>query len=141
MASYNPWVSLSWLVTGRTLGGTTIYPASNRLDREEALRLWTHANTWFSTGEEKNGQIKAGQLADLAVLDRDYFSVPEDDIQDLESVLTLLGGEPVYAGAGFQDLSPPPLPILPDWSPVKTFGGYQHRGAAAMQRITQDACS
>ena len=59
VASYNPWVSLSWLVTGKTLGGLTLYPSANRLDRETALRLWTEANTWFSNEEGKKGQIKA----------------------------------------------------------------------------------
>lgn len=130
VASYNPWVSLSWLVTGRTLGGTRLYPQRNLLDREAALRLWTEANTWFSTEEGKKGQIKPGQLADLIVLDRDYFSVPEDDIQDIESVLTLLGGKPVYGAGDFASLSPPLPPAMPDWSPVRSFGGYQRRTAA-----------
>jgi len=130
VASYNPWVSLAWLVTGRTLGGLTLYPARNRLDREQALRLWTQANTWFSTEQGKKGQIAAGQLADLVVLDRDYFSVPEDEIQDIESVLTLLGGEPVHGAGPFADLAPPLPPAMPDWSPVRTFGGYQKRASA-----------
>jgi hypothetical protein len=51
MKSYNPWVSLSWLVTGRTLGGTRLYPQSNLLDRETALRLWTERNAWYSSEE------------------------------------------------------------------------------------------
>ncbi len=63
VASYNPWVSLYWLVTGKTLGGLSLYPASNLLDREAALRLWTEANSWFSTEPGKKGQIAAGQLA------------------------------------------------------------------------------
>ena len=67
VASYNPWVSLSWLVTGRTVGGTTLYPPRNRLDRETALRLWTEANTWFSNEQGKKGAIKAGQLANLTI--------------------------------------------------------------------------
>jgi Amidohydrolase family len=58
VASYNPWVSLSWLVTGRTIGGTTLYPPRNRLDRETALRLWTEANTWFSNEQGKKGAVK-----------------------------------------------------------------------------------
>jgi predicted amidohydrolase YtcJ len=127
VASYNPWVSLSWLVTGKTLGGLTLYPSSNRLSRETALRLWTEANTWFSNEPGKKGQIKEGQLADLVVLSDDYFSVPEDAIQDITSVLTLLGGKPVHGDAEFKDLAPPLPPPMPDWSPVGTYGGYQQR--------------
>ncbi|WP_233560048.1 amidohydrolase [Oleomonas cavernae] len=127
VASYNPWVSLSWLVTGKTLGGLALYPAANRLDREAALRLWTLENTWFSTEVAKKGQIKVGQLADLAVLSDDYFAVPEDEIQDITSVLTLLGGEPVYSDGEFKDLAPALPPPMPDWSPVRPYGGYQKR--------------
>jgi predicted amidohydrolase YtcJ len=128
VASYNPWVSLAWLVTGKTLGGLTLYPAQNRLDREQALRLWTEANTWFSTEAGKKGQIKVGQLADLAVLSNDYFSIPEDEIQDITSVLTLLGGKVVHAAGDFNDLAPALPPPTPDWSPVRHYGGYQQRG-------------
>jgi len=127
VASYNPWVSLAWLVTGKTLAGTPLYPSTNRLDRDMALRLWTEANTWFSAEQGKKGQIKETQLADLAVLSQDYFSVPEDDIQDTTSVLTLLGGKPVYAADEFADLAPPLPPAMPDWSPPRYFGGYQPR--------------
>jgi predicted amidohydrolase YtcJ len=127
VASYNPWVSLSWLVTGTTLGGLSLYPAANRLDRDAALRLWTEANSWFSTETGKKGQIKSGQLADLAVLSDDYFSVPGDAIKDITSVLTLLGGNPVYGDAEFKDLAPPLPPPMPDWSPVRSYGGYQSR--------------
>ena len=127
VASYNPWVSLSWLVAGKTLGGLSLYPAANRLDRDAALRLWTEANSWFSAETGKKGQIKSGQLADLVVLSDDYFSVPGDAIQDITSVLTLLGGNPVYGDAEFKDLAPPPPPPMPDWSPVRSYGGYQPR--------------
>jgi len=127
VASYNPWISLSWLVTGKTLGGLTLYPAANRLDRESALRLWTEANTWFSNEAGKKGQIAEGQLADLAVLSDDYFSVPEDAIQDITSVLTLLGGRAVHGDAEFKDLAPSLPPPMPDWSPVRSYGGYQKR--------------
>jgi predicted amidohydrolase YtcJ len=127
VASYNPWVSLAWLVTGRTLSGTTLYPRENRLEREMALRLWTEANTWFSTEVGKKGQVKEGQLADLAVLSQDYFAIPDESIQHTTSVLTLLGGKPVHAAEEFADLAPPMPPAMPDWSPVRTFGGYQTR--------------
>ena len=129
VASYNPWVSLAWLVTGRTLGGMQLYPASNQLDRETALRLWTESNAWFSTEVGKKGQIKTGQLADLAVLSDDYFSVPGEAIQDITSVLTFVGGKAVYGDGDFKDLAPPLPPAMPDWSPVRTFGGYQKRAS------------
>ena len=125
VASYNPWVSLSWLVTGETVGGLKLYPASQTLDREQALRLWTESNTWFSGEVDKKGQIKVGQLADVAVLSDDYFNVAEDRIADITSVLTLLGGRPVHASDDFANLAPPLPPAMPDWSPVNYYGGYQ----------------
>ena len=134
VASHNPWVSLAWLVTGRTVGGMQIYPASNQLDRETALRLWTESNAWFSTESGKKGQIRTGQLADLAVLSDDYFSVPGDSIQNITSVLTLLGGKVIYGDGDFKDLAPPFPPVMPDWSPVRTFGGYQKRADAGQVR-------
>ncbi|MBB3769891.1 hypothetical protein FHS55_000477 [Angulomicrobium tetraedrale] len=130
VASYNPWVSLAWLVTGKTVGGLSLYPASNLLDRESALRLWTHANTWFSNEVGKKGQIAPGQLADMVVLSDDYFAVPGDAIADITSVLTLLGGAPVHGAGDFADLAPDLPPAMPDWSPVRTFGGYQQRAQA-----------
>jgi predicted amidohydrolase YtcJ len=111
VASYNPFVSLYWLVTGKTVGGTTLYPETNRLDRMEALRLWTVGSAWFSGDSGNKGRIAPGQLADLAVLSRDYFSVPLDDIKSLESSLTLVGGTVVHASNEFSELAPPPLPL------------------------------
>ena len=144
VASYDPWVSLSWLVTGKTLGGLGLYPAQNCLDRDTALRMWTENVTWFSNEEGRKGNIRVGQLADLAVLDRDYFSVAADEIQHLQSVLTLVGGKPVYGAGEFAGLAPPPPPAMPDWSPVRTFGGY-HKGSAtpahqAAERVAAASC-
>ena len=130
VASYNPWVSLSWLVTGKTVGGLRITPAANRLDRETALRLWTERNTWFSSEVGKKGQVMAGQLADLAVLSDDYFSVPEDGIADITSVLTILGGKVVHGDGDFGPLSPELPASMPDWFPVRSYGGYQGNQAA-----------
>lgn len=124
VASYNPWVSLYWLVTGRTVGGTRMYDDGNRLDRLEALRLWTVGSSWFSTEDGKKGALAPGQLADLSVLSGDYFSVPEEQIKAIESVLTIVGGKVVYATGEFAPLAPPSLPVSPDWSPVKHYGGY-----------------
>ncbi len=145
VASYNPWVSLAWLVTGRTVGGLRIYPQRNCLDRETALRLWTENVTWFSNEEGKKGRIEAGQLADLIVPDRDYFSCAESEIADTVSELTIVGGRIVYAAGIFASLDAPPPPAMPDWSPVRRFGGYAAWGEQGRERMNSqqldDACS
>jgi predicted amidohydrolase YtcJ len=124
VASYNPFVSLYWMTTGRTLGGLELYPEKARLTREEALRLYTQGSTWMSREEGRRGALAPGQLADLVVLTEDYFAVPDEEIKGLESVLTLLGGRPVYAAEDFRFLDPGDLPVMPDWSPVNLFPGY-----------------
>lgn len=131
VASYNPFVSLYWLVSGKTVGGTALYPEKNRMERMEALRLYTVGSSWFSSEEEKKGAITPGQYADLAVLSEDYFSIPEERIKSLESVLTIMGGKPVYGAEEFSHLSPPPLPVVPEWSPVAVYGGYAKTPVAA----------
>ena len=132
VASHNPFVSLYWLVSGRTLGGLELYPAGNRLSRAEALRLYTQGSAWFSGDAGKKGALLPGQMADLAVLSDDYFSVPEEDIRGLHSVLTIVGGKPVYAEDTFADLAPPAPVVLPDWSPVARFGGAVLPGTGVM---------
>ncbi len=139
VASYNPWVSLFWLVTGKTLGGLQLYRRQNCMSREEALRLWTSANTWFSSEDDRKGQIKVGQYADLAVLSSDYFLVSEDEIQDIESVLTVLGGKVVHGRGDFSDLAPSLVPPMPDWSPVRAFGGYQ-RAPIGQHNLAASLC-
>jgi hypothetical protein len=124
VSSYNPFLSLYWLITGRTIGGLSLYPEENRFDRAEALKLYTLGSSWFSTEDGKKGALIPGQLADLAVLSADYFSIPDEEIKGLESVLTIVGGNVVYAAADFSQLAPPALPVSPDWSPVKEYGGY-----------------
>lgn len=124
VASYNPWTSLAWLVTGQTVGGTTLYGESNLLSRTQALRAWTRGSAWFSSDEDAKGAIKVGMLADAAVLSEDYFSIREDRIRGIESLLTVVGGEVVFAQGSFASWDPPMPPISPDWSPVRRFGGH-----------------
>jgi predicted amidohydrolase YtcJ len=124
VSSYNPWISLYWLVSGKTVGGATLYPQANRLDRMEALRLYTVGSAWFSSEEKEKGSIEAGKLADLVVLSDDYFSVAEEKIKRIESVLTIVDGKVVYGAGDFGKLAPPPIPASPDWSSAKTYGGY-----------------
>ncbi|MDA4123586.1 MAG: amidohydrolase [Thaumarchaeota archaeon] len=123
VSRYDPWVVIYWLVTGKTVGGTQLYPSANRLSRMEALRLITANNAWFSNEESKKGSIEVGKLADLAVLSLDYFEVPEEEIKDIESMLTVVGGKAVYAAGEFSNLSLPSVPVSPAWSPVAWFKG------------------
>jgi predicted amidohydrolase YtcJ len=124
VSSYNPFLSLYWLITGKTIGGLNLHPGEKRFDRSEALKLYTVGSSWFSTEDGKKGALAPGQLADLAVLSADYFSIPEEEIKDLESVLTIVGGRIVYATEEHASLAPPELPVSPDWSPVAHYGGY-----------------
>src|SRR3974377_766038 len=124
VASYNPWVSLYWLTNGKNIAGVAMYPKNNCLTREEALRRYTQGSSWFSSEAGKKGALATGQLADLAVLQADYLSVPEEQIKDIESVLTVVGGKVVYATGDFAPHAPSAIPVMPEWSPVKVFGGY-----------------
>ena len=141
VSSYNPFVSLHWLITGKTIGGLRLYPKENRLDRAAALKLYTMGSSWFSTEDGKKGALAPGQLADLAVLSADYFSIPEEEIKQLESVLTIVGGKIVYATAEFSKLAPPALPVSPDWSPVKEYGGYAKASKQSLGASHSAACS
>ncbi|WP_110597703.1 amidohydrolase [Salinicola lusitanus] len=124
VASYNPWVSLAWLVTGKTVGGLRLHPRHHCLDRDTALRMWTENVAWFSNEEGNKGRIVEGQLADLIVPDRDFFACAEDEIAHTSSHLTVVGGRVVYAAADFAGLDDAPPPAMPDWSPVNRYGGY-----------------
>lgn len=125
VASYNPWVSLSWMITGKTVGGMQLYPRANCLDRETALRMWTENVTWFSNEEGKKGRIEKGQFADLIVPDKDFFACAEDEISFLTSELTMVGGKVVYGAGDFSAENENEVPpAMPDWSPVRTFKGY-----------------
>ncbi len=122
VSSYNPWLAIHWAVSGKGRGGDVIWGSENRLSREEALHHWTAAGAWFSREAGLKGQIKPGQFADIAVLDRDYFTVAEDEIADISADLTLSGGHIVHAKGAFAAHAPAALPELPDWSPVPVFG-------------------
>jgi predicted amidohydrolase YtcJ len=128
VSSYNPWPALYWLVSGKTVGGTPLFADDNTLSREEALRLFTVGSAWFSQEEDVKGRIAPGQYADFAVLSADYFTVPEEQIKTIESLLTVVAGKIVYAAKPFDAFAPPPLPpVSPAWSPVAHFGGYQNQ--------------
>lgn len=124
VASYNPWLGLYWLSSGKTVGGLKIYSDQHTLSRATALELYTRGSAWFSNEQQKKGSIKTGQLADLAVLNHDYFSVSEEEIKGTEADMTIVNGKIVYARGEFSSHTPPPVPVLPDWSPTSLYNGY-----------------
>lgn len=123
-ATFNPWVGISWMVSGKSVSGSEVLAANNRLSRVEAIRLFTSGAAWFMNTEAETGMIAPGLLADFAILDRDYFAVPEDQIDDVSSVLTVMDGRVVFGAQDYGALTPALPEILPAWSPVKYFGGY-----------------
>jgi predicted amidohydrolase YtcJ len=123
-ATFNPWIGISWMVTGRAVSGSEVLAKENRLSRAEALKLFTGNAAWFMNTQSEMGMIAPGYLADFAVLDRDYFTIPEDQIKSISSVLTVLDGKVVFGGQEYSDQSPLLPAILPTWSPVKYFGSY-----------------
>ena len=95
IAPLNPWLHIYYATTGINSFGDQVN-AGQHLTREEALRLFTRNNSWFLRMEDKIGSIEPGKLADLAVLDRDYFTVPDADLKKIRSVLTIVDGKVVH---------------------------------------------
>jgi len=140
VASYDPWVALYWLTTGKTLGGLSLYSEENVLSREEALKLWTQGSAWFSGEQEVKGKLAPGQYADFAVLSADYVSVPPEDIRSIASVLTVVDGRVVHGEGAFRDLAPPLPPASPSWSPVNHVESPAQRPDADAPLVHARAC-
>jgi hypothetical protein len=102
VASYNPFTALQWFLDGKTVGGVAIRGPEETPSRPEALRLYTLGSAWFSFDETQRGSLETGKLADLAVLSKDYMTVPVDQIGGIESLLTMVGGKIVYAAAPYR---------------------------------------
>jgi hypothetical protein len=101
----NPFVSLRWMLDGRTVDGIATRGEEEIPSREQALRIYTQGSAWFAHDESRRGRLVPGMLADLAVLSEDYFSVPLLRIAQIESLLTMVGGKIVYAADPFSNLS------------------------------------
>jgi predicted amidohydrolase YtcJ len=136
VASYNPWIALSWLINGTTVGGLQLYSDANRLDRETALKLYTRGSAWMSREDDLKGRLAPGQYADFAILSADYFAVPDDEIRNITSVLTVVDGEVVYGAEEFSRLAPPLPPVSPDWAPPR-YAGERRRTASPAATIHQ----
>jgi predicted amidohydrolase YtcJ len=117
VASYNPWIALYWVTTGKTIAGTPVMARENVLDRNTALQLMTSGG-YDLIKEKAKGKIQNGYYADLVILDKDYFSVQEEDIKTIVSKLTIVDGKIVYADKEFSNVAPAALPVIPWWSPV-----------------------
>jgi predicted amidohydrolase YtcJ len=100
--SYNPFVALRWLLDGRTIEGAPTRGPGELITREDALRLYTQGSAWFAFDETNRGTLEPGRLADLAVLSADYMAVPVDEISQIQSVLTMVGGRVVYASGALE---------------------------------------
>lgn len=124
VASYNPWLTLYWATTGRSVGGTVLHGPEQRLTREEALFHHTVGSAWLSQEEVLKGRVQVGQLADLAVLNAPYLDVDDEDLRSIESDLTVMNGKVVHGAGDFADLAEPLPAIQPAWSPVRRYGGY-----------------
>ncbi|MEP4038519.1 amidohydrolase [Pseudophaeobacter sp.] len=124
VASFNPWLTMGWTVTGVSLSGTEALSEDNRLTRAEALELYTLGSAWFQYDEHEKGRIAPGQLADFALLSEDYFSIPTQQIQNITSVLTVVGGRVVHGENEFEEYSATLPPAIPTWAPVNHYPGY-----------------
>ncbi|WP_258314877.1 amidohydrolase [Streptomyces sp. Act143] len=137
VSSYNPWVALHWLVTGRTVGDLTIHPPHNRVDRETALEMFTTAGAALTGEQDLKGVLRPGFLGDLTVLSEDYFTVPDPEIAHIEALLTVVGGRIVYAAGEYEGIDEEMPAVTPEWSPVAHFGGYQATSAQARPGVRQ----
>jgi predicted amidohydrolase YtcJ len=102
----NPFVSLRWMLDGRTVDGIATRGTEEIPSREQALRIYTEGSAWFAGDEGRRGRLIPGMLADLAILSEDYFTVPVSRIAQIQSLLTMVGGKIVYAAGPFSDLDP-----------------------------------
>jgi hypothetical protein len=99
ISTLNPWLHIYYVVTGLNSFGDQVNPGQ-QLTRKEALRLWTRENAWFITRDTKIGTIEPGKLADIVVLDSDYFAISDEEIKDIRSELTIVGGKIVHMDDG-----------------------------------------
>ncbi len=102
--SYNPFVSLQWMLDGRSVGGLALRAPEELPTRMDALHSYTQGSAWFAHDDDRRGELEVGRLADLAVLNRDYLSIQPDEIGSIRSLLTMVGGRIVYAAEPYADL-------------------------------------
>jgi predicted amidohydrolase YtcJ len=105
VSSYNPFVSLQWYLDGTTIGGVQTRGADEAPSRRQALEMYTRNSALMANDDDKRGTLEPGKFADLAVLSADYLTAPVKEIGKIRSVLTMVGGEAVYADAPFANVT------------------------------------
>jgi predicted amidohydrolase YtcJ len=95
IAPMNPWLHMYYATTGLNARQQPIN-AAQKITRQEALKLYTANNGWFMREEQQLGTIETGKLADLVVLNQDYFSVPDEGLKKIRSIMTIVGGRVAY---------------------------------------------
>ncbi len=104
VSPFDPWRSISWLVSGESIDGAPPRHPRHRLTVEEALTAYTSGSAWIAVAEDRIGRLEPGMLADLAVLDRDPFSIPTDELQEVSSDLTAVSGAIVHTSSAFEGI-------------------------------------
>ena len=104
VSTYNPFTVLQWFLDGKNASGTALRAPDETPSRADALRFYTLGSAWVSHDERVRGSLEVGKFADLAVLSKDYLTVPVDQIGGIESVMTMVGGKVVYAAGPYQTL-------------------------------------
>ena len=104
VANYSPFIALRWMLDGKSAGGVALRGPEETPSRLEALRMYTSGSAWFAHDDTQRGTLAQGKLADLAVLSKDYMSVPVEQISEIQSLLTMVGGRVVYADGPFARL-------------------------------------
>jgi predicted amidohydrolase YtcJ len=107
VSSYNPFVSLQWYLDGTTIGGVKTRDDAEAPSRRQALEMYTRNSAFMANDDDKRGTLEPGKFADLAVLSSDYLTAPVKEIGMIRSVLTMVGGDVVYADAPFANLAAP----------------------------------
>jgi predicted amidohydrolase YtcJ len=125
ISTYNPWMALHWLLTGKTIGGAQFWPKEQVLDKYTALKLYTSGSAWFSGEQKEKGKLVKGMYADMVILSADYFSATPEKVKQINSLLTVVNGKIVYASGKYAAQNPSIPEVIPAWSPVKYYGGYQ----------------
>jgi len=104
VANYSPFIALRWMLDGKSAGGVALRGPQETPNRLEALRMYTSGSAWLAHDDSRRGTLAPGKLADLAVLSKDYLTVPVEEIGGIQSLLTLVGGRAVYADGPFAAL-------------------------------------